>query len=250
MAKILVWNNALPVGGNPAGQGDDWIQSMMTYVDDEHVLEAVQNMYHHRQGSARPFITNVAGIPAPPAAPFGAPSTANDTGRLMSLTNGPTFRWDHGTLSWVRIVGGRYASVTPAPAAPIACLANTFTNITNFNIPAFDFQAYVYRLHANIQIAYQTLAPGAPMGLRFHVTDSALATWDYEYEFTTNASGYITVSLSALHDHATLAGALGNGTVDLQVWIPAVPGNVITTAYAAAGWTAGAYQYELTVMEV
>jgi hypothetical protein len=253
MAKLIAWNFGAPVIGSIIRDSYQEHQTTKTFVNDEHEISPVGNLLVQRQGSPRPLVESGVGVrllEADLAAWMaGLTGGAGDTGRLVKTDDGPFQFFEFGT-GMVRITGGRYASVTPAPAAPIPVLGATFTNITNFNIAAYDFQAYAYRLHANISIAYQALTPGAELGLRFHVVDSGATPYDYEYMFTTNANGYVHVSLSALHDHATLGGALLAGTVDLQVWSPLAT-NFITTAYTPGlTWTGAAYQYELTVMEV
>jgi|GEM_PF-5303166 len=257
MAKLVAWSNATPVGATPAGGGaggDKEIQSIKTWLEDECVHDGVPNDLRPRQGSAKAFIGTEANVAAwVGGGVVGTASvidgTDEDTGRLAKSTNGPFGYYDNATGAFTRIVGGRYARVTPAASAAFAVGINTWANIPNFVIAAFDFQAWVYRLHATVHIGYAALPTHTPIGLRFCVTDSGATTYDYEFLLDTGQSGILCASVSAVHDHATLAGALGNGTVHLQAY-SVLGGNMRTTPAGLAGWAAAAYQYDLTVMEI
>jgi hypothetical protein len=256
MAKILPWNVATPTNASAAGQGDDEIQTVKTFVADEHYLQVASNELRHKGGSARALVCTQAQITAWAAgggamgAPYVAPdvevlvpAAAGNFGRLTKATDGP-FGYYNAAGGVTRIVGGRYARTAAIAGAAQILVASTFTTVTGFSIAAFVLNATLdYRIRANA-IIRKTAGFGTLGGLRVLVTEFGGATYAYEQHFNFDASNVQGVNFDCLH--TAVAG--GAAAIAFQVWINAAC-TIDTTAAALAGW-AGAPNNSLDIMEI
>jgi len=130
MAKSIIWGTGTPTDASMAGQGDEELDSIKTYVSDEHSLDGATNDLIHDLNSAR--ANYAAALPA-----------HDEQGRLNFRSDEAMFYVAKGGGDWIPLATSnwKFAQVTGDGAAVNIPLLAPYTDIELLSIGAYSVAA-------------------------------------------------------------------------------------------------------------